>query len=442
MAGLISDETLELVDKISVISLAERLGYRMKRAGTWLQIECPNCGDSKCYIGNRKGYFVCYDGGGCGAKGYIKDFFAWHTYHEEFNAKKHLRNTVLTIAEIMGVVVKFQDGSTKLPDPNVKAFNPADIPEYIPVEPQPVEVCDRTYRRFLSLCPIYEDHLNEWKTKRKYTDKQIKIYNLRSFPRTAAEAQKIIQTLLSEGYTLERVPGFTQILKYGTDPENDANWIWGFVAHQSYRYFLPVRDDQGYIARLRVATTNPKKKYMWFSSDPLVTENSARRNGAPSGAPINVVVPERFLSIWEPGVELTDFYSFDMVVVTEGEHKSNISANIIGKYPVIGIPGVGNFKDVLRTLIKWGCKKVAIAFDMDSFLKEATEGNSGVGKNEKVFVQLVKFSKELLSASGIEVVLWAWNTTDGKGLDDILLAHKAPIEIDLRTSKRTCLVIS
>lgn len=74
MAGLISDETLELVDKISVISLAERLGYRMKRAGTWLQIECPNCGDSKCYIGNRKGYFVCYDGGGCGAKGYIKDF--------------------------------------------------------------------------------------------------------------------------------------------------------------------------------------------------------------------------------------------------------------------------------------------------------------------------------------------------------------------------------
>lgn len=442
MAGLISDETISLVEKISVISLAERLGYKMKRAGTWMQIECPNCGDSKCFIGNRKGYFVCYDGGGCGAKGYVLDFYAWHTYHEEYNAKKHLRTSVLAIAEIMGVAVKFKDGSTQLPDPNIKPFDPADIPEYIPVESQPVEVCDRTYRRFLSLCPIYDDHLQEWKTKRKYSDKQIKVLNLRSVPRTAAEAKSIIRTLLSEGYTLERVPGFTQILKYGADPDLDESWVWAFVANQSFKYFLPVRDDNGYIARLRVSTTNPKKKYMWFSSDPLVTENFARRNGAPSGAPINVVVPERLLSIWEPGTDLKDIYSFDMVVVTEGEHKSYISANIIDQYPLIGIPGVGNYKDVLPALNKWGVKKVAIAYDMDSFLKDAAEGGNGVQKNEKVFLQLKNFAKELLSSSGIEVVLWAWNTADGKGLDDCLLAHKSPIEIDLRTSKKTLVKIS
>lgn len=441
MAGLISDETIQIVEKISVISLAKRLGYSMKRAGTWLQIECPNCGDSKCFIGNRKGFFICYDGGGCGAKGYVRDFYVWHTYHEEYDSKKHFYKTTIAIAEIMGVVVNFQDGSTHLPDPNVKPFDPEDVPEYIPIEAQSVEVCDRTYRRFLSLCPIYEDHLMEWKTKRKYTEKQIKALNLRSVPRTPADARRIIQTLLAEGYVLERVPGFTQILKYGADPENPENWFWGFVGHQTFRYFLPVRDDNGYISRLRVATSDPKRKYMWFSSDPLVTKNSARRNGAPSGAPINVIVPERLLSIWEPGTNLTDVYSFDMVVVTEGEHKSYISANIINKYPLIGIPGVGNYKDVLPTLMKWGVKKVAIAYDMDSFLKETTDSSSGVQKNEKVFLQLKNFAQELLSSSGIEVVLWAWNSSDGKGLDDLLLSHKSPIEIDLRTAKKTAVKI-
>lgn len=63
------------------------------------------------------------------------------------------------------------------------------------------------------------------------------------------------------------------------------------------------------------------------------------------------------------------------------------------------------------------------------------------GKNQQVFDHLVDFAKELLQL-GIDVVLWTWNIQDGKGLDDILLSGKLPIEIDLKTRERRPVVVA
>jgi hypothetical protein len=111
--------------------------------------------------------------------------------------------------------------------------------------------------------------------------------------------------------------------------------------------------------------------------------------------------------------------------------QSNIASNRLNRLS-IGLPGVGNFKEVIPFIIRWNVKKVVIAYDADSLYKEESIN----GKNEKVFEQLVKLSQELLHLD-IEVAIWTWNCRDGKGLDDLLNNNKLPIEINLRTKERS-----
>lgn len=158
--------------------------------------------------------------------------------------------------------------------------------------------------------------------------------------------------------------------------------------------------------------------------------NELRRGGAPSGAPVSVFLPLDDLKYWDPGDELTDIMVPDEVIVTEGEHKGYISANILKKV-VVAVPGVGNYKDVLPLLIKWRVKKVIAAFDADAFV-----GENGEKKNEEVFKNLISFSKEILEKEGINLVFYIWNIKDGKGLDDLLHKNKLPIEVNPRTNER------
>jgi len=269
--------------------------------------------------------------------------------------------------------------------------------------------------------------------KRGYTNEEIVAIGLRSIPREYSEISRIVKTLLAEGYTLERVPGFTQKLRKNGDPQNPSHWYWSIAA--SGKYFIPVRNHKGQIVRMRVSTGRMDPKYMWFSSAPNIEYESdrvkMRKGGASSGAPLNIVPPYQVLKIWEPGDELTYHMYPDMVVCTEGEHKSYISSNILQKV-IIGIPGAGNYKEVIPTLKRWGTKKLAIALDMDALLDKTKEA----GRNQQVFEHLVEFSRQTLEEAGIEVVIWCWDPKDGKGLDDLLLNRKSPIEIDLRTRTR------
>lgn len=53
-------------------------------------------------------------------------------------------------------------------------------------------------------------------------------------------------------------------------------------------------------------------------------------------------------------------------------------------------------------------------------------------KQKKNFAKLQEFAKEV-GALGIEVNLWTWDIRDGKGLDDLLIGEKLPLEVNLRT---------
>ncbi|RRJ54990.1 DNA primase [Paenibacillus oralis] len=440
MAKFVSKDTVTQVKNVSVHDLAVAMGHKIKSSGNSWQIYCPNPNHGyektpDTYISKSRGHFKCFGGGGCGCQGGDAiTYYSWSTFGEwDKDNKEHFIDCVTGVAEIMGIPVVYTDGSVSNNERRSIIRNTPPRPVIEDVEPQPDEVCDRVYRRFLSLCPMYEEHVQEWRTKRQYSDEEIVAIGLRSIPREYSEVNSIIQTLLAEGYSLERVPGFTKKLRRNGNPMNDRDWYWSI--YPSGKYFIPVRNELGQIVRMRVSTGRPDSKYAWFSSPPNIEFESdpskMRKGGASSGAPLNIVAPYQVLQAWEPGVEITSYFRADFVITTEGEHKSHISANKL-KILHASIPGSGNYKGVVPTLKRWGTKKLAIAMDMDALLAPEKKG----GKNQYVFNHLVDFAKQALDEEGIEVVIWCWDPKHGKGLDDLLLGGRTPIEIDLRTKER------
>lgn len=445
MTKSISQATIDEVKSVGVYELAIQMGHIVKSGGSrsWVTY-CPNPNHGyektpDTYINKYKGNFQCFGGGGCGCKGGDAiTYYSWSQYGE-WDSKRNFLDCVIGIADIMGIPVIYNDGSSSAHearrDVSVRSITPR--PAIEDVEPQPDDVCDRVYRRFLSLCPLYEEHVNEWRSKRQYTDEEIVSIGLRSIPREYPEINSIIKILLSEGYNLERIPGFTQKLRRNGNPENPRDWYWTIAAMG--KYFIPVRNELGQIMRLRISTGNGKRKYLWFSSGPNIEFESdpmkMRKGGASSSAPLNIVPPNTILKIWDPGEEITSYMGQpDLVVATEGEHKSYFSANRITKYKtiLIGLPGAGQYKDVIPALKRWGAKKLAIALDMDALVAKDKEG----GKNKIVFDNLVEFAKLAIEEEGIEVVIWCWDPNVAKGLDDLLMANESPVEIDLRNKSR------
>lgn len=447
MARTISSYTIDQVKDVTVYDLAIKMGHHIQNGGSrsW-KLYCPNPNhgghekEPATFIHKYKGNFICYANSGCGCKGGDAiSFYSWSQFGEW--DKKHFIDCVIGIAEIMGIPVQYNDEKTINGYDRNAAAESKIVPRPIikDVEPQSDEVCDLVYRRFLSLCPIYEEQINEWRSKRKYSDEEIVAIGLRSIPREYSEINIIINTLLLEGYNLERVPGFTQRLRKNGNPVNEGDWYWTIASLG--KYFIPVRNELGQIVRLRISTGRIKPKYTWFSSGPNIEFEEdpvkMRKGGASSGAPINIVCPYQALQQWEPGVEITYYGSADFVICTEGEHKSYISSNLLKKI-LIGIPGAGQYQEVIPTLKRWGTKKLAIALDMDALLEKEKEG----GKNKYVFEHLKEFAKQALEEEGIEVVIWCWDPQQGKGLDDLLLNRLSPVEIDLRTRERRAVNIA
>jgi hypothetical protein len=410
---LISQTTIDAVRRVTTLELAERMGDSPKRVGPSFQVYCPNPAHHEktpdTYIMANHTGWKCFGGGGCGAQGgdAVK-YYAWKMFGS-WDPKQHYIDSVVGVANLMGIaVIEEKSSSRRVRDVHVGNVNNqprAKKPQEM-VEARSAKDCDRIYRKLLNLCPVYREHAEEWLgPKRQYTADHVRILGLKSVPATHQEIFSIIQALQQSGESLERIPGFTQRLRKGGNPANERDWYWTLSV--SSGYFIPVRDEWGQIVRMRVKTDgNSKMKYIWFSSAPndgVETDPiKMRRGGAPSGAPLNVVVPFDQLRIWEPGSDITDFFRMDTVVGTEGEHKAAYSANRL-KMPVIGVPGVGNFKEVIPTVKRWGTKKFVIAYDSDSLYKEE-EIN---GRNEQVFQQLVMFAKQLLDLD-IEVVIWTW----------------------------------
>lgn len=450
----ISQESIDIIKGIPIIDLASAMGDPLTREGKQYQIPCPDLNHTEkvstnAYIEPNKNLFKCFS---CGIGGNSAiAYYAYKTFGH-YEPKKHFVPSVKGIAEIMGVPLKMEDGSV------VGRDSGKTIRKFVPqkeLEARSPEELDAVYRAFLSLCPIYDHHLAEWRNQRRYTDEQINLVGLRSIP-TKDMWVSMYEKLHAAGISLERVPGFSQSFMpdfYETvfpehlgekaDLKDDEGktfsgfWYYLPSSMSQVGYYIPVRDENGYIIRLRIRRDNGDPKYIWFSSQHNIdTESNVlkkRKNGVGSGGPLNIAVPFSLLKNWPKGEHLTNVCHTKTLIVTEGEFKSQISANTFN-VPVAGTAGLGNFRDLIPLIKEWGVEKLIIAADMDTLQKE-----DDTLKAEKKVANLFELLRNLsieVAKTGASTCIWTWGLQDGKGLDDLVYNRKLPVEINLSNRTR------
>ncbi|MEX3625031.1 CHC2 zinc finger domain-containing protein [Viridibacillus arvi] len=442
----ISQETIEQVNTISILEIANAMGDQPKKMGKQYQIYCPNPAHTEktpdTFIEPNRNIFKCFGGGGCGCGGNNAiSYYAWHEFGA-YEPKQHFIKAINGIAALMGIPVKDEKGNIITPG-NSNYVPREKMAKATELKPQDPEIVDEVYRTFLSLCPVRQTHWQEWVKDRQYSQEDIDVLMLRSVP-NKEEWISIYTIMCKNGYPFERVPGFSQRLILDIyenpfpleycerDEQKKGSWVYFPSAFSGY--FIPVHDEFGRIIRLRIRKDAGKPKYIWFSSQHNVEVEAnpvkMQKNGVGSGAPINVVVPTQFLKHWEKGTYLPDAFKVNTVIATEGEHKSAISSNKLC-LPVWGAPGVGNYREMLPMIKQWGIKKFVIAYDMDSLQRE-DDSDKSTKKQKNLFDILTEFAIEVIKI-GVECCIWTWNMADGKGLDDLLLNNKLPIEVNLRT---------
>lgn len=446
----ISSETIEAVNSAGILDLAYALGNNPKRIGKQYQIPCPNPGhlarvSDNTYIEPNKNLFKCFACEASGSSAF--NYYFWNEFGRAYDKnnkedKKTFPKVIEAIAGLLGIPIVYDDGSTVQ-----TKRKPYVRPQTKELEPLSDDICDKVYRAFLSLCPIRKEHAIEWMEKRKYTKEDIIALGFRSIP-SGEELMPILHKLILKEYPLARVPGFVQRLipesvgsqypKELVEPDKEGRgfWVWTISAGKG-GYFIPVRDRQGRIVRMRIRRDAGNPKYIWFSStDNTATEKEKyqiRRNGAASGAPLHIAPPVSQVKIWEVGNDLSEVYNVKVIIGTEGEHKAQLAANIL-KSTIVGIPGVGNFAPLLPLLKDWGTKKFILAYDMDT-LKREDDSIKAQKKQQLLFDKVAQLATEVKNL-GIDCYLWTWDIKDGKGLDDLLQNGKLPMEIDFKTKAR------
>lgn len=268
----------------------------------------------------------------------------------------------------------------------------------------PIDVRDKAYRRFLSLCVLTKYHRRELRN-RGLSDKDIDRIGYRSVPQ--AGLRQIADALTGAGVNLDKVPGFYFDKKAGTYnifPHKSGIFIPYFnvdgkIQGLQIRYDAKITDDMP----AETVKELKKKRYRWFSSayaEYKFGSGTASKNYAYFGS----------LNLYK------DDNPDRVVYVTEGALKAQVAEvlckKVYGKQRIfVAVPGVScytTFRALCRKLKENGIVRMVDVFDSDRF------------KNDSV-MNAVRTMKEIAKSYGIEFVSWNFGTTQ-KGIDDFLLA--------------------
>lgn len=124
-------------------------------------------------------------------------------------------------------------------------------------------------------------------------------------------------------------------------------------------FFVPYRDEHGCIQAMQYRLDEPcaKRKYVWLSSNPELTDDAGRQLypfGTSSGAPVHHAYHYLLAAA-------------DELIVTEGALKADVIAYFT-QAPVVGIAGVSNFGRDFATHLK-SCapslRRIFVAYDRD-----------------------------------------------------------------------------
>ncbi len=195
--------------------------------------------------------------------------------------------------------------------------------------------------------------------------------------------QKITNAIIEAGCKVEGVPGFYM----------DANkkWTMNFKPYLS-GIVVPVMSVEGKIQGMQIRLdnpSNPKRRYIWFSS-------VEGEKGVSSGSPVHF--------IGDPADKT--------VYITEGPIKANVAHSISGK-SFVAIPGANSLSSlhpVLEILKQNGVTEVVEAYDMDKYENEHVLNGS-----KKLYGMITDY--------GFKTKRLRWDSRY-KGIDDYLLARK------------------
>lgn len=258
-------------------------------------------------------------------------------------------------------------------------LKPAQKPVRAAVDP---ELADRVNRVLLDRLTLSDQHRDALRA-RGMTDRQIDRDGYPTGPTNRQERQALAAAIIEElGFDpAGKVPGFT---RRGGTPDlvlGDAELL------------IPCRDDQDRIVGVRRRLNDAKDgKYRWMSA------GDGPHSVGIDGNTVHVARPDRVVSTRR-------------VVVTEGEIKANIVAELLGCI-VVSVPGVSNTAHVVATLQAiGGVEEVAIAYDAE--------------QNPHVIAAETRLAHEV-AAAGFEVCQWVWDCEHGKGIDDLLTNTETP----------------
>jgi hypothetical protein len=266
------------------------------------------------------------------------------------------------------------------------ASPPGPEPAYRPVggkgERAEPEILHAVYSALLQALPLTHEHRMRLRT-RGLSNEVIDELGYRSLSRGRASAvRKLIEAGLEEH--LPRVPGF-----YVRD-KDDRSSFWTLSGQCGI--LIPVRDRQGRVLALLIRSDaeDTPNKYTFLSS---------KRYGGPGpGSPVHI-------PLHKPS-------NLTVVRVSEGALKSDI-ATFRSNLLTIGLPGVGAWARAGKALKELGATTARLAIDADARI------------NRTVASALSRLATDLRSA-GFTVELERWDIADGKGIDDLLVAGKAP----------------
>lgn len=202
----------------------------------------PECqvkaADKKFDINFEKDKFNCF---GCGKGGNPVTLYRLATGDDTVQALNHLKNGVVHVPS--EITAAFNS--------NVKrAISEPILSDKIRTD----EDKDVSYNALLSLLKLSDRHRKNL-MDRGLTEEQIARDGYKSLPMIGRE--KIASTILEMGIDVDGIPGF-----YKT-----ASGAWSVYAPSS-GFLIPIRLKNGVIPALQIRqdTTNPKFKYIWFST--------------------------------------------------------------------------------------------------------------------------------------------------------------------------------
>lgn len=408
----------QIIDRVKdenpLLDELRKAGVEMRRKGTgYLVGNCPfpNHSDRspsfKVKLSNRE-YYNCF---GCGAHGDVLDFIRF------FYGKQTLKDQVLFLTGkslrdySQGATEEELAAAARLREQKKLELEAKMQAEEAARRAAPDEICVEVYEALIDRLELEPRHHDEVRRRGMEPETAFAL-GYRSLPVSRDRRLAICEELVTEGFSLKRVPGFFRLPRDGKHENEEGNrwcvggtkWGWRDIGDEDAGLYevggmlVPTCDEDGRIIRLKLRNDDPPEdlppsvreawpeKYMAMSS-------TWRPGGASSSVRLHFVGPRdggRFA---------------DAGWLTEGEIKADISALYLHAR-FIGLPGLTALhEEAMAAIRRAGFPRVLIAMDSENKLNVHLANR-----------QLACWAERY----GLQPEIVVWDAAEGKGIDNLV----------------------